>query len=193
MIRHKSEAPPNFREIAEGKSVNAVKKVIGRHYKTIERWFAEHGMEPVRGLAKPRTEEPTGFRDMARTATLVELAKHFHMSKHTAARLRNECGVSRKIKSGAVDRSTSGGKRISFNRPGTLAAPVSQRDDSVAGQAADFLRRRDWKVHRIDDQGRFDLKGKRYQCGRLQVSAPELIAMAENKGFVPFRVWSEAA
>lgn len=190
-------APDNFREMAKGKSVNAVRILTGAHYKAVERWFREHGMEPVRGLSKHRAEATPEFIKAARIMTNVMLAERFQMSRQTVRRLRRENAIPFPSSSpnAKVEVSTTGGRRITFNRPGPQAAPDSGRDDSPKGLAADWLRSRGggWKVNRCDADGTFNPRGMHYRVGTMLKTADEMMEMAARKGWKLVDIFSIAA
>lgn len=182
--------PDDFRQNAHRKN-EELREIYGCSPAMLARWRRECGIEPPK-FTKQKMQAPDDFAKLSGKMDTIALAERLHVSKATILRWRKEHGIGRKTH--PVDRSSTGGRRISFNRPGTPTAPHAPRDDSEAGQAADFMKRRGWiNVFRMNDRGEPDQRGARFQCGRLVLTPAEIIEKASAKGFAPARFWGVAA
>lgn len=198
-------APDDFAALAPTFTLHDACKHWRASHHTAKGWYRAAGIEPARRvypktIRQPRRPKgpPENFATVARDMTLAEAAKHFGISIKRAMRYKRELGMGVAKEHGR--RASQPFRRAMPERASVrpyrgkkMAALASQRDDSHAGQAADFMRRRGWVVFRVDDRGQPNAKGRRFQVGRLTLSIDELIEMAETKGFEPARFWDVAA
>lgn len=195
----KKKTPANFREIAEGQSVNAVCKALKAHCDTVKRWFAEHDMEPNRFPGtKPRLDPGHEFDTLAITMTNEALGRHFKMSSKTIVRLRKARGVFRIKPSPAIEieQHRIARRRVTGSKKGPQAAPDLGRDDSPVGLAAEHLRMPrggGWAVNRCDQDGTFNARGDHFRVGNMTLTGDAMIAMASRKGWQRSDIWKVAA
>ena len=181
----KIPAPENFREIAQGKSVTAIAKMFGRNHSTAARWFAEHGMTPaiVTKVAEP---PPADFDDHAWTETNVKLCKRYNRSDSLITRWRRLRGIpAPKFQRKAPEPKT----KPAIVWRGPKPTQIGQRDDSMAGRAADYLRlsrNGGWRINRCKADGTFDPKGDHWRVGHKLLTEDGLFEMASRKGWRAF-------
>lgn len=145
-------APDDFAEQAETKGTNALSAYYGASKKIVRRWFAETG-------AKKLPPQIVG---------------------NTKPRTEKQLAVSRRSYPGKVGSRPVGGSAA--DRTFHAVATEIHRDTSVAGMAADHLRRIA-PVYRCDERGRQDVKGALWRVGNGILTDAEVIARAERKGW----------
>jgi hypothetical protein len=181
--------PDGFAEFAAGKPLIDLAYHYGKCRRTIQRWRAQLGMPDrvERGAPPPSRPVPDSFALVAPGKSIKELCKHYTAGHRSIERWLKQTGIKR----GTARTAT---KRIGGPNPLATLNPVGHehRDFSVAGQAADFLRRLG-PVVRCDAAGRFDPKGDHWRRGSgLPLTADEVIARATRNGWAP-DAWARIA
>jgi hypothetical protein len=149
--------------------------------RTIMRWREQVGIEPRNNDPSPM---PEGFTDAARRLTTEQLCERFGRSEWCIGRWRREAGIKPLRQARTFDFSGMTGNKLS------VASQHHQRDMTIAGQAADHLRRFA-PVIRCNEQGHYDPTGHFWRRGSsTPLSAAEIIARAERQGFRP-DAWRE--
>jgi hypothetical protein len=107
-----------------------------------------------------------------------DLEARYSVGVETIRRWRLECGVPLQPR---VPRQK---KLLPFKQNAYTTAPIDRahRDDSLAGQAADYLRRFG-PVIRCNAAGRYDPNGDRWLRGSSLLTADEVIERAEFNGW----------
>lgn len=103
-------------------------------------------------------------------------AKHFNASLSTVTRWRREAGMvlherARRVRSGGLPK-----------QRGLICSGLLQRDVTLPGQAADFLRQYG-SVHRCNENGKPDSKGKFWRRNFSVLTDDELMGRAERLGW----------
>lgn len=140
---------------------------------TITRWRRETATRaPIPSRGQPM---PQGFPSVAAVMSNKHLEARYSVGAETVKRWRAECGVPLPPRSP---------KLLPFKQNAFQTAPVDRphRDDSIAGQAADFLRRLG-PVIRCDRSGRYDQNGDRWRRGSTLLTADEVIERAVRNGW----------
>ena len=136
---------------------------------TIRRWITESGLER-KGPVRAGRPVPAGYKARRDGYTAPEMAKHFGTSKDTVRRWDSEVGFKAPART----------KQLPMFRE----AQPTQRDMTIAGMAADYMRS-DRPVYRCNERGGPDPKGRRWRCGSAVLSDAELIERASYRGFEP--------
>jgi len=176
----RSEAPANFREIAEGKMISALCSELRRGHSTIRRWLAEHDMPVISGV-KQQEPPPADFGDYAPFESNAQLEERYSRSDALITRWRKVTGIP------APGRAKKTYQPVQWKHP--PAAPLAPRDDSMAGRAADYLRMPrggGWRVNRCKADGTFDPKGDHWRVGRMLLTEEAMLEMASRKGWRAF-------
>jgi len=125
---------------------------------------------------------PNDFLQVAPGKTLTQIAAHYGISRSTASRMQERAGVVPNVPTKVRVKATSQSKPA---KPAQFvrnysAAPVDrpQRDMSPAGLAQEILQRDRWTVFRCNADGRPNISGKFWLCGRVVCSDQELIERA---------------
>lgn len=129
------------------------------------------------GHAGMKRGVPDDFADVLKTLGSAHAAKHYRTSLSTLTRWRRECGMSKH------ERAKPCPPRPASRRRGFEQAPqFNNRDLSMVGQAADFLRRFG-AINRCDHDGKFNHKGDFWRRNHRVVTPEHLIKVAVNLGF----------
>lgn len=172
--------PEDFREYAHETNEQLAAR-FDKHPDTIKKWKRRLGIKsPRRGGRAPSNmvPMPADFADNAKRMTRNELARHYGRSDATIRRLLRVAGIEAM-------------RRQDRPKVGYLKAPVDRahRDLSRAGMAADFLRYYGG-LSRCDADGAFNPNGDHWRRGSTILTADEVIARAEAKGWRP-DAWRE--
>lgn len=163
--------PEGFAELAGSLSANALAERFGIGTGRATRYKRELGYEIT---PPPRHEIPADFASVARTMTTAAMERHYGVPAPTIRRWLARTGIAP-----AKQKPQSLG-----NMGKGTPAPMPARDDSTAGQAAEFLRRANWTVYRAQ-VAKPDAPKNQWVVGRLRLSTDEMIQMAQRKGWVP--------
>ena len=187
--------------IASGMTGAQVAEQLGRNRKSVIAIALKRGLGPwkVRGgrrcLCKPDRDT---FADLWASETIPEIAARFNVSKKTVYMWAQQWGLPAKREVETEEQRLERARKISdtLKRSGrkferqcfTLAYKPEgyQRDMTVAGQAADFMRR-DRRVFRCNATGQQAQGGKFWMCGTVRLTDVELIERARLKGFQAVR------
>ena len=121
---------------------------------------------------------PCDFMDVLHRLGSQGAAKHFNASLSTVTRWRREAGMAlhERARRGRV------GGHQPFVKSASLVVRGPQRDVTLPGQAADFLRQFG-SVHRCDEKGKPNAKGKFWRRNFSVLSDEEIMARAERLGW----------
>jgi hypothetical protein len=124
---------------------------------------------------------PDDFLDVLHRLGSQGAAKHFNASLSTVTRWRLEAGLklherARRVKSGGFQK-----------QRGLIASGLPQRDVTLPGQAADFLRQFG-SVWRCDLKGKPSVKGTHWRRNLAVLSDDELMARAVRLGWKAMEV-----
>lgn len=146
----------------------------------------------IAGTPSPKFELPDDFRERAKSMSMSQLAKHYGVGSGTIQRLCDENGIKTKglkpAKPRAPKKRISEKKFVNWGRP--AAAPLAV-DHTLAGQAANHLRRFYPTVHRmsIHEPHTLRLKGipdggkGHYQVGREVMTIADMCSLAKSMGW----------
>lgn len=176
-------------DFAEHAATETNEQLIQRYRcgrKVLFRWRRETGIKAAprgKGGTAP-LPIPDGFALSAPVHTLKDLRINYGRSAATILKWCAQLGVSPRRAAPTRQRTTSRGVMAStkmFNP----TAPAIRRDDSLAGRAADYLRRFG-SVYRCDAQGN-QLSDGFFWCrgGRFVLTDDEIIERALRNGFDP--------
>ena len=167
------EVPEDFAE----RALSATNADLGIHYgvgrKVITRWRKEAGVpaDLVRHAGHMKMEAPADFRDVAVRYTNRQLAERFGVGEKMITRWRKETGCTAPL--------------TAFSRALLPKQFVPPPPSGRANEAAQFLRPTHRPVyHRVIEGKEFE---GQYVCGTQVLSADEIIAYAETRGFEPMR------
>lgn len=150
---------------------------------TMARWNREIGRAPMMG-GRPALSIPDDYAERARMTPQRALAEHYGVGRGTVQEWHKRAGVSRERKAAEPKPKA----------PKALIAPAKlvthhkvmkvevYRDFSVAGQAADFLRRLG-PLWRCDADGRQTVRGRYWRRGSAVLTDAEIIARAMQRGW----------
>jgi len=162
-------------------------KSIARSYhaspNTIIRMVKRYELGPWRTpTSVPQTPIPDDFLQVAPGKTLTQIAAHYGISRSTAGRMQERAGVVPNVPTKVRAKvALKAAKPAQFVR-NYSAAPVDrpQRDMSPAGLAQEILQRDRWTVFRCNAEGRADVAGRFWLCGRVICTDAELIERADR-------------
>jgi len=172
--------------IADGQDSVRIAAAMGCNRKTILNVALNHKLGPW--LSKPaavaRFPIPDDFVTFAPGKTQQQLATHYGVSRTLAARWQRRAGVTPNPTTRATPvppKAPAPAKPAQFVR-NYSAAPVDrpQRDMSPAGLAQEILQRDRWTVFRCNAEGRADVAGRFWLCGRVICTDDELIERADR-------------
>jgi len=177
--------PADFAEHATRETRDQLRARYGVGHHVLGQWCAAVGRAPMQAGTHAKAR-PADFADKHGQMTVADLCAHYAAGKATVRRWASELAL-RKQPFGTGrpkgSKSVTTAKLLPFHKP----APVPlMRDLSVAGQAADYLRRLG-PVIRCDAAGKYDPAGSHYRRGSTVLTAGEIIARAERLG------WRQAA
>lgn len=170
------KAPPaDFMQIAPTMS----REKLCAHYdcgdKVLRRWIAETGVAFTSG-ARPRLHLPPGFALAAPSMTHGELMAHYGVSKGIITRWCEETGTkpfrhrAEPKQKRVISMAPSRGQGVQF----TITKTYGEHD-----LAADVLRRH-FAVHRCDERGRYEERGKFWRVGTVVCTPDELLERADR-------------
>jgi transposase len=195
--RMKVGRPPNTERhervralVAQGLSAREIAPIIGLARRTIIGMVYDHKLGPWKSSSgTPRVaiyQIPDDFAEQFRNHTRLELRKMYGRSNTTITAWVNRLGLEKKRYNGV--RATPA-KHLPRThnawRPSlTGRQPVDRahRDETPAGQAADYLRRFG-PVIRCNAQGRYDQHGDHWLRGSTLLTADEVIDRAVRNGW----------
>lgn len=184
--RQRRPMPDDFREVAPGKSVNALMEIYSCGPGPIARWRKEAGIEAVRAVTAPKSPRretravPDSFALVARGMTMKQLRERFGASESLVRRWCAEAGVEPRRAGYAY-----------FRQVQPRALPDA-RDCSRAGLAAQYLQKFG-SVVRCDAEGRVDPRGTHWlRGGRFVLTDEEIMDRARRNGWDP-DAWMEIA
>lgn len=166
--------PDDFAEVARGKPMRELCRIYRRSTTTISRWRQEASVPAptTRGFAGKR-DTPEGFADLAPRLTVVHLMARFGCARSTITRWCREHGLTPKPPT------------ISYRGPGLAPSmQVAVRDGTLAGRAADFLRKFG-PVIRCDETGAYNPRGTHWRRNSTILTADAVIQRAASQGFDP--------
>jgi len=174
--------PADLAEMAKTRNKTMLRQHYGIGENRLETWLKLTGVEPARNLCIRRRHLPDDFAELAETMTAAKLAKHYKVDWTTVRRWKQETGIET-----AAPVRTQQNNRLPSNAfafKGSAAIPIVRdtRLFTLYDQAADTLRRERWAVHRCDDRGRYDEKGKLWRVGNVICTPDELLARAARYG-----------
>ncbi|MBB4154149.1 hypothetical protein GGQ80_002059 [Sphingomonas jinjuensis] len=194
-------APDDFADVAARLHVEQLMAHYGAAYTTVHRWIGETGATPLQRSVKPMPDDFKVTLDMTQAAA----AERYGVSVDVVRRWDEEAGFDRRaayrnrlarearervaVRPAATSRAVATGATRA-SKFGTPFDPA-KRDWSLAGQAADFLRRLG-PVARCDASGRYDPKGNHWRRGSSILTAADVIARAERNGWQR-DAWSKLA
>lgn len=131
-----------------------------------------------------KREVPDDFAKVVRVMGSQGAARHYHTSLSTVTRWRREMGM---VKHERAKRpSFSGGG--TFRTRGFVERPLmTNRDFTLAGQAAEFLRHYG-SVYRCDASGKPNAKGTHWKRNFSILTDDQIVSRAKRLGFEPFDV-----
>jgi len=175
---HKLRPMPNdFRRYGHVESLKALCARYTTGPDVVRRWREEVGAKPL-PMNKMRPM-PDDFREMAATLHREKLAVLYQCGQPVLSRWFAESGVTPK-----EYKNPDLGKFWHGRATGLVpVTPQPQRDATVAGEAADFLRRKGWVVFRARII-RTEAPKDDWIVGRLTLPTSEMVAQAERGGFV---------
>lgn len=188
-VRPPTPRPEGFDDKARTMTVRELAKHFRMGTTTVRRLLGEAVVPIVRVRS---TDTPDWFAAEAATMTIPQVMDRARVGRTTVARWETATGVRCFRVAALKKRQTVDFVRQAPPKARTVAGhkatrqPVGgpQRDMSIAGQAADFLRR-DTAVHRAKADGSYCPKGYYYRYGSATITTDELIARAKRKGFDP--------
>ena len=202
--RPKEGIPANFKEIVESRNMAIVeiKKEFHIGTKKAYIWCEETGAK-YRSNACLKHAMPASFPDDARVMSSEALKKKYGVSGNVIARWRKECGVP----SPKLFQPSPNKPRVGQNMMARMGQPTKTAftshvplDGSVAAQAAQYLRASwggrlpmvalveytDLKNHY--PKGMYAVSRRGNKRGVEVMTAADMIALAEEKGFNPVRL-----
>lgn len=173
---HYKPRPVDFEEYAPLEHNPALMRRYDVKVTLISRWRRETGIKPPEHRIAPRVRRciiPDGFAEMARQSNDTWLADKFGVARHTVKRWRETLGI-------------SATRIVPFKQNTYTTTPIDRphRDDSRAGQAADYLRRFG-PVVRCDHNGRYSERGKFWRRGSTVLFPDDVIERAIRNGWNP--------
>lgn len=173
--------------------------------------MATHAREPLleRGPGdgkhgRLKTPMPADFAEVAPTMLVKELRAHYNAGWRLIARWMAETGAVPKKAPPNIPpiestrhmltvRRPSGKRVIAFKQNAYLTGKIDRphRDDSRAGQAADYLRRFG-PVVRCDSTGMYSDRGTHWRRGSVVLGPDEVIERAMRNGWNP-DAWRQVA
>lgn len=175
---------PVIREgVASGLSARALGKQLGLNRASLITFVLRNALGPWKTQHGPAGSTiPDHFEAFYRTHTGKETAAHYNVSEGTVVRWAQTKGIRR-------DRPKAQPKPRASRvlKPGKPAGPSAtpnaiKRDYSVAGQAADFLRKFG-PVKRCDAARSYDENGDHWLRGGFLLTAEDVVARATRLGF----------
>ncbi len=182
MNRKNRPIPDDFRELA----LTMPRYKLALHYvvaqRTIQLWFQKLGIEGKwQNIAaeKTRRPAPADLAQVAPTMTRNALCKHYHCSDRVLLRWLSEAGIQCQIYAPTPPRRDKAPARPKpvHNTPPRQRV-IATTSKTLYDCAADTLRRERFHVHRCNERGGFDLKGKFWRCGYSILTNDELLARA---------------
>jgi hypothetical protein len=173
--------PADFAEIAPTRRVVDLAAHYGCARAAVYRWLADAAIAPPERHDKRKV--PADFRERAQSSSKAALGRHYSIHVKVIERWLRETGV-------RPQRGTPGRKAApqpsrvhTFNKqaPRRAAAPLAGRDE----EAAQYLRRRFPSVHHCTESGAADPKGKFWRVGLKVLTAEDLVAKAQARGWDP--------
>lgn len=171
----KEPAPSDFAHYAQIETVEQLLKRYQVGTAKIARWRHELGVPIVRAR-----RVPDDLAQIAPSMTPQQLQTHYDVSRVTLTKWCRQINVKPKptVRAPAPVAHLGGMGRAK-------AAPLNQnRDMSLAGQAADFLRRFS-PVIRCDKDGHYALEGKFWRRGSTVMTADDVMERARRLGWHP--------
>lgn len=180
--------PEDFATLAATMSGNALAKHYTAKKAVIRRWYEEAGIP--RRAPCGTLPVPDGYADYRPGVIQKVAAAHYGAHLETIRRWDRVCGIV--ARPAAKPKPVKAAART-VKPQAYMTAPVDRgyRDPSLAGRAADHLRRLG-AVYRCAPTGRADPKGTHWRRGNAVLTDAELIERAIRLGFVADR-WAEAA
>ena len=190
------EVPADFLDHAYERIAD-LRKRYHATYAMVIGWRAEHGITTKMVLAanakpRPLTPMPEGFLEYQQGRSVREIAKHYGMAVKTVSRMLIELGIDRQKQYAAARAERKAAKPakptkpkspylISFDRSSVAMAPkdYAYRENSAAGEAAAYLQPDYIPTYRCDDEGRQNISGRFWRCGRrVAITDAEIIELA---------------
>ena len=167
--------PDDFAEYASRETQLQLIKRYRCGPKMVTRWRRQTGILPPKRRSQAE-QPPQGFKLTAPTLTVTELQVRYARSEATIRRWCRELGVSAK----RPPQSSSG----SANHRFSPAPPLVRRDETLAGRAAEYLRRFG-PVVRCNHLGNYDPRGIHWRRGSTILTAAEIVERAKRNGWNP--------
>ena len=191
--------PADFSTVATKRYVYEVKAHYACGHATLMRWYEEAGVAPRRSKpGKDQTPAPADLAEIAATMSQRDIGEREGVSRDVVARWLKLAGLEprprfQRTSAGLARRDYAPTKVLttveSIARPAVTHgrksnAPVDrhQRDMTLVGQAADYLRRFG-PVYRCNDRGAQAQGGKFWRRGSAILTDAELIERAERNGW----------
>lgn len=179
--------PDDFHQLAPVNSIN----FLHRHYvadeRVIKRWLRETGLEPATVYIKrpdKRIAMPEEFAEVAPGMTQRELAKRYKCARDVIRQWLEIAGIASKGRNQRKPRSeyTKSAPRRTFEFRGHAGLLVlrDMRSRSIYDEAADLLRRHDFRINRCDERGRYDANGSFWRSGNTLLTPDELLQRADK-------------
>lgn len=195
--------PEDFAETAAGQTIQWLCRHYGASVNVVRRWRRQTGLEAMpqddrlqRARAAWMIPAPADLAEHARSKGVVALSRHYRRDERVVRRWLDEAGIEPfKAPSGppkgpprvrTPKRKAASRKRP--NPPGTVfIAQAINHTALKSGREEDAAQhlRRFCAVYRCTERGGADAKGKFWRVGNAVLTAAELIARAERKGWSP--------
>lgn len=186
--------PDDFRELAPGMSTRQARE----HWRTSDRraqaWFVEAGIKPVPRFIR-KIVIPADFADVAPTLAIRQLARRYKVG---TKRIKSWLAEG-KLQARQITQQEAARMRWGPPKPKPAKKPrrkfhtapreggIPERDCRIDADAAHYLRR--WTpIYRCDLGGKYDPNGGYWRSGNAVLTAAEIIARAENKGWQYFEL-----
>lgn len=198
------EIPADFAEFIKTHAPTAAARKYKAGWNTIHKWARAVGIDlkevEIVKSGKPIAHKipvPVDYADIAKKYIRKEVYEHYHVTKLTVDRWIEETGI--EPKSRYADLKPQRPARMKVIKQHVSWKPVSTRavDWSIAGKAADYLRRYFANVHRCDiqlnvgsgrtwgDKRGLQNHGKGFWNvdGKGILNAEQVVCLAREKGF----------
>lgn len=169
----KKPMPDDFAQVVLTMPRHDLARHYGTSYRAVQRWIAEAGVNVSfrQGVpASNRRPVPDDWEQNAPTMAKFALMKLYRTSDTVIDRWAAETGVAPK-----PYKPTNPLSRMGQHHRVKIA---TQSPRSMAEMAADDLRRERFTIHRCNERGRFDLKGKYWRLGFSIITDDELLVRA---------------
>lgn len=191
--------------VAEGNSSKEISEIVGRTARAVILGVARYELGPWPSLEQ--REMPEGFAEDALYMGIRKLSEKYHLGVVNIERFRKELGITKvmrkpkdpslkKLKAPRKPRPSRAKKvakeafvRAVPEKPKhglkekykTHLTNYCVRDTSPTGEAQHILQGEGWIVYRCNLEGKADIAGKRWRCGRDVITDQQLIDFAAGK------------